>query len=105
MKLITIKSQVLGVRDRWKRQYPNAKGEKLEILKKLKKLDLNIATPEDLEKIIGNSSWAESSRCSECDKYYNEIIELGEEPDCESATAWICKDCLQKALKLFKEKP
>ena len=97
MKLITLRSQILEVVDRWKESYPK---DKLEILKKLESLNLETAWPQDLEKIIGNPTWACLQLCYECGKDCLEVVELGEEPDWESSTVLICKDCLQKALKL-----
>jgi len=44
-----------------------------------------------------------SARCDECKKYYNNVVELGEEPDYDSATARICGECLRKAAALLEE--
>ena len=101
MKLITLRSQVLGVVDRWKEQYPKAKGDKLGILRKLEALDLKKAIPEDLEHIIGNSSWACPTKCRECNKYFDVAVEVGEPPDWESATTQLCHNCIKSALELF----
>ena len=43
-------------------------------------------------------------RCDECGREDLEyLIEIGEEPWFESATALVCEECLGKALKLIKE--
>lgn len=42
--------------------------------------------------------------CDECSEKVNIAIQLGEEPDYESATAIICESCLNKAKELFNQK-
>jgi len=101
MKLITIRSQILEVVTRWKGQYPKPKTDKLATLRKLQKLDLTTATENDLKEIIGNSSWAGPRKCYECQRYFDEVLQVGEEPDYEACTTWLCKNCVEKALKLF----
>lgn len=54
--------------------------------------------PDDVDRIIGNSSWTDC-RCSECRKYVECTIMVGEEPDYESETAYLCFPCLEKAYK------
>jgi len=104
MKLITIRSQILEVVDRWKQQYPDPEPDKAEILSRLEMLNLKTSAAKDLEDIIGNPSWAQPQQCYECDGYFDEIVQVGEEPDYESATAYLCKNCVMKALKLFDRK-
>lgn len=41
--------------------------------------------------------------CGECGKKTWQIIEIGEFPDSESATAYLCADCLRAALHLLGE--
>jgi len=105
MKVISIRSQILEVADRWRKQYPREKkGSKwYKIQQELDALDKTVATANDVEKIIGNNSWVGYSYCDECDECFNTVVELGEEPDYESATARICGECLKKAMALFEE--
>lgn len=51
-----------------------------------------------VEKIL-NNSWTQTI-CSECGEYALDVIEVGNEPDYESATAWLCFPCFKKAWKL-----
>ena len=39
--------------------------------------------------------------CNECGGEVEDLVEIGEEPDYESATAIVCKSCIEKALLLF----
>lgn len=71
------------------------------VFEKLSALDPEKASAADIENIMGNNSWVRPNNCSECGKEGWDCVQLGEEPDSESETAWICKDCLKKALKLF----
>jgi len=102
MNLITTRSRIKSVVDEWSRTYGKGQyGEdKLIILEKLKLLDLNTTTAENIGCIIGNNSWTEI-KCDECGKSVSCVIVLGEEPDYESATASICKKCLKKANKII----
>jgi hypothetical protein len=97
VKLVTIRSQILDVADRWRRQYPN---DKRDIAEKLVALDKATATPDDVTKIIGNKSWIGPEECDECGTSVEVYVEIGEEPDYESNTAHVCGPCLRKAVGL-----
>ena len=106
MELITIRSQILEVADRWREQYAMRYADdldKMKILRELEKLDKETATAKDVENIIGNTSWACKQECRECKKDYDSIVELGDLPYYESSTTWICLKCLKKAIELFDE--
>ena len=64
-------------------------------------LDQETATAAQVAEIIGNSSWARVQACNECGKETWDVVELGEPPDSESATARVCCDCLRAALRLL----
>lgn len=74
-----------------------------EIKKKLKLLDLEIATQKDVASIIGNYSWT-CLKCDQCGKFVDVVITVGESPGCESSTASLCVDCLKRAFELLEEK-
>uniref|UniRef100_A0A6M3LMC0 Uncharacterized protein n=1 Tax=viral metagenome TaxID=1070528 RepID=A0A6M3LMC0_9ZZZZ len=103
MQLITIRSQMLDVIERWKGQYPIPRPRFKDVLPKLEALDLTTATPNDVAAIIGNSSWVGPLQCNECGNLFTEVVMLGEKPDYESSTATVCKSCIQQALRLFVE--
>lgn len=60
---------------------------------------LDNPTEAEVVEIIGNASWTQN-RCDECRNDVDITVMLGEEPDYESATAYICISCLEKALDL-----
>lgn len=45
-------------------------------------------------------TWTQPPACSECGEQKGSVVELGDEPDYESRTAWICLDCLRAAVAL-----
>ena len=59
----------------------------------------NPLTEEKAKEILGNDSWTRN-KCDECDADVYATVQLGQEPDYESATANICLDCLKKAVAL-----
>lgn len=64
-------------------------------------LDQDTATAADVAEIIGNSSWVRERACNECGKETWDVVEIGEPPCYESATACVCRDCLRAALRLL----
>ena len=56
--------------------------------------------PDAVNDIIGNQSWTQCS-CSECNRDVDAVVQLGQEPDYESSTAWICRDCIKLAAAAF----
>lgn len=102
MKLITIRSQILNVSEAWDKQYDGWPGPgKKAIGRKLRGLDKQTATAKDVADIIGNTSWAEPQECYECEEKFDVVIEVGQKPDHDSATAQLCVGCLEKAVKLM----
>ena len=105
MRIINERTDVACVAERWRAQYPpgskTARGPTDPIYEALKSLDPATATATDVEKIIGNRSWAGVYSCHECNADVTEVVELGQEPDYESHTAQICHSCLIKAVSLI----
>ena len=97
MKIITRQDVLQGVPARWREQYPTSREE---IYKKLLAIiDSGNYTESQIDAIIGNDSWT-SLVCDECDQEAELIIHLGEEPDYESKTLFLCLACLKKAQEL-----
>jgi len=59
----------------------------------------NDATEEQVVAIVGSNVWTENI-CSHCGQDVEATVRLGEEPEYESRTAWICPECLRKAVEL-----
>ena len=60
--------------------------------------------PDEVDSIIGNTSWTRTPKCNECNTYDHAIIiELGDEPDYDSNTVWICLGCITKLNQLIGE--
>jgi len=70
----------------------------------LSELDPETATVEEVENIIGRYGWLRQSSCDECGIQTWDIVEIGEPPYYESATAYVCLDCLKKAIALLEGK-
>ncbi len=104
-KIPSEREQIKDVAARWAEQYYDASEtmwpDKHNIKIKLLSLDTETATSEDVKEIIGNYSWVSPYKCSECACISYDIVCLGEPEDYDSNTAWICKDCLVKALELI----
>jgi hypothetical protein len=103
-----MQTQIQSVADRYERQYGDKPvdyrifdgRDPREVLARLKALP-STATAEDVLAILdGNWSWL-VLQCNECERYTLPVVELGEEPDYESATVWLCRDCAAKALEAF----
>lgn len=58
------------------------------------------ATEEQVTAIIGNGGWTRNV-CDQCKRDVEIVVEVGQEPDYESATARLCAQCLQDALALI----
>ena len=106
MRLITRAELAKRAAARWKGQYQNwdftwkYDSGKETSYNSLLALGENPA-PNDVDDVIGNGSWTDI-RCDECYSHVESAMQVGEEPDYESATALICKPCLLKALEDFE---
>lgn len=107
MKIITRQSLANEAAAKWAEQYKDFHGypdkfDKGEALKKLHKP----VNPDEVDRITGNTSWTTPNSCNVCNKRNGPVVEVGEEEDCDSRTAWVCFDCVKKVAELaanFKE--
>jgi len=111
MEIITRQLLANTAKERWRQSYYNEPaqtwGSLLEsssekVYEGLTKLGEN-PNPDDVDRVIGNTSWTEVPRCDECKEHKGVVIMLGEEPDYESNTANICEDCINKANSFLTE--
>jgi hypothetical protein len=100
MKIITRQKCADEVVEKWERVYGKAQygADKLVILRLLKQLPKPV-DPDEVDRIIGNTSWTYTHHCSQCGQQSEVVIEVGQEPDYESATAWLCVPCVRKLAK------
>lgn len=107
MRIITKREIIKGVLERWKYQYPNENHgkDKLEITKKLSKLNLSRVSAKRVDEIIGNQSWTRLD-CDECQEPVDKVVMFIErnEDEYECNTCELCLDCLKKALKLAQKR-
>jgi hypothetical protein len=105
MKIITRRSQAKEASARWKAQYGYMGKWRLPenevTYNKLKALGHN-PDPDAVDEAIGNPTWTSPGACSACRAKESFLVEVGEEPDWESRTAYLCFDCLKEAYKEAK---
>ena len=99
------REQVRGVVAHWEQQYGTDEGkmrpEKYVILVKLRGLDKEAATADDVADVIGNRSWVQPNQCDECGKHtWDGAVVFEQNSDDE--TVIVCHACLLKARKLIK---
>jgi hypothetical protein len=106
MELLDERTAIATVAERWKAQYLNARGwihtstgSSQAIYDRLCQLPAD-ATVRDVEAIIGNDTWT-SERCSECGNR-PAVVMVGETPDYETSTAWLCLPCVAKLVALVR---
>ena len=105
MKVINERSQIRDVASRWDDTYKNgAPLGKGDVSRRLHELDPESATAADVENIIGNPYWTARRDCDECGEPSDTVVQLGQEPDYEGATAKICGSCLVYAIQLLSSK-
>ena len=104
MKLITqrdaTKDAIARFRKLWgDGTYPADKRGR-QVGRALAALDAETVDRAVVDEIIGNESWARL-RCDECDDHdVSAVIEVGGEPDYESATVRLCFPCVAKCATL-----
>lgn len=98
MILQTRHSKASEAADAWEYQYD---GDRNGVAAKIRALGKNPA-PDAVDAIIGNSSWTRCT-CDECDRDVEAVVQFGdEEPYYDSDTVWVCRECLELALKMFE---
>lgn len=50
---------------------------------------------------IRSGGHPDGERCAQCEKWVEAVVVVGEAPDYDSATAALCRACLEKAVRLF----
>lgn len=105
---ITAQSLASGAADRWRKQYTRyikhdptwtTRGERTpaETLRMLEALGPT-PTPEQVNAVLGGDGWTKPYACGVCGERRDAVCEIGQQPDYESSTAYVCRPCLTKAL-------
>jgi hypothetical protein len=108
MKLMTPQTLASEARSKWEEQYRYAEMDHRHyswapaVAARLAAIGEN-PSPQEVNEAIGNDSWTKPPSCNECGRASAATVQVGEEPDYESRTAWLCRDCVVKALELFDE--
>lgn len=105
MKLIKQRDLIRTTAQRYEEQLFHTFGRypaRIEVLAKLRKLDAEAATASEIDEIIGVKNWC-NSFCDECNENVSDVVQIGDEPDYESHTAWICKKCAPKLIALLQQ--
>ena len=55
---------------------------------------------DDVDRVLGRKGFT-WNQCGECKEYVDCIVSIGEEPDWETRTAYVCRSCLVKAIELI----
>jgi hypothetical protein len=105
VKLINERMLIREVAARWRAQYGHGNyandAEKQGKQKSLDAIDPETASADDIASIIGNRSWTDVPKCDECNRATLAVVEVGEPPDYESATARLCAECARAAAMMF----
>jgi hypothetical protein len=107
MKLLNEKARIQSAAEIWKSiAFKGGKwiGETSEgVYRQLAALDAETATIKDVERISSILPARMKRLCDECLKNRAVLVQLGEEPvSASSATVWLCRDCLRKAVALIE---
>lgn len=109
--LNTERAKVRRVAEHYRAQYPAGAAynryafDPDEVYDRLRQLDVETATAEDVAAIIGNKSWCRPESCDQCGVDTYRTITLGQRRNYESATAVLCLSCLCKAVAALETAP
>ena len=103
-KKITRTTLAAEAAQRWDNQYgTGAASDKQAISRWLHRLGA-APSPDDVDKAIGNKSWTSVPACDSCcQEGLEAVVEVGQTPDYDSATARLCEDCILAAAALFQD--
>jgi hypothetical protein len=104
MRIIDPKALAATAAERWKYSYwrPDGRGWIVDFASGVHAQLLALGAnpdPEDVNRIIGNKTWTQQW-CNEPQCGGVAVVEVGQEPDYESSTANLCRDCLKKVAAL-----
>lgn len=102
MKSFDERSQVKRAIQNWLSYYSGRPKERAKE-EKLKALNPETATAEEIAEILESAQWACKVYCDECGSLSWEIVALGGDVRYSTESFAICLTCLRKAVKLAEE--
>ena len=101
IEVFTERGMIRTVAERWLKQYRGYERDPAwplrDVGERLAALDLETATKEQVDAIIGNSSWT-NIHCDNCgQRGLKAGVQVGQTADYESATAVLCLECCERA--------
>lgn len=106
MERVTLRAKCAGVAQKWREQYfvnkcwgTTQRGSSRDVYEKLIELGPS-PTSVQIADVIGNDSWTHV-RCDECEQPQERVIRLGQRPDYDVSTIYICDECLNRAIELL----
>jgi hypothetical protein len=81
-------------------RYEEQERSRADVLRELKGLNLDTVSPKEIVRILGNDSWIVPPTCGECGARGVPTVEIGDELDQDSNTAFLCNDCIIRAALL-----
>ena len=73
-----------------------------DVAGELRALDPGTATVDQVNEILGRDM-VYRLECNECGEVAEALVQIGEEPNYETNTAYVCRACLERALRLVTE--
>jgi hypothetical protein len=107
VKVITRQTLANEALQKWVRQYHASPGEPHyswanPIKERLMALGPS-PEPDAVDAAVQNGSWTQVPACDECGGQPEIAVCVGQEPDYDSRTAFLCRACLVEALKKLEE--
>jgi hypothetical protein len=109
LKLITKQSKVKPAIERFLKVFPQYHKQfgsgggywSQERFDAINALNPETATPADIERTM-NSSWSEN-RCDECQKDFDTLVQIGQEPDYDARWLCLCGGCLHRSMEMLAD--
>lgn len=95
---ITAHTLAAKAADRWAEHYSDYMDKRKETEARLRALGPN-PDPASVNAVVGNTSWTQPPDCTGCGHAFAAVVRVGQPPDYESRTAYLCAECLGAAAR------
>jgi len=116
MKIITKHSEIVQQVNHWRAHIERQKKDALRGLADTQEnlrlvfgntpvaiAELDPSAPDIVAKYEAVFGHFSAGRCGECETKADTLLQIGEEPDYESSTAYLCIDCTRKGMALIEK--